>query len=58
LYIDVRINNNKPTHAMKDLLRIKIWVYDFDGSKSNRTEIGYFKSIEEAKQEGWKVEVQ
>ena len=43
---------------MKDLLRIKIWVYDYDGSKSNRTEIGYFKSVEEAQQEGWKIEVQ
>lgn len=42
---------------MKDLLRIKIWVYDYNGSKSNRTEIRYFNTIEEAEAISWKQEI-
>lgn len=38
-------------------IRVKIWPYDYDGSKSNMTFICYVTSLEEAAKKGWKYEI-
>lgn len=41
----------------QNLIRVRIWPYDYDGSKSNLTYVCYVASIEEAESKGWKYEL-
>lgn len=42
---------------MKDLIRVRIYLFDYNGSKSSRTEIRYVETLEEASKMGWKYEI-
>lgn len=40
-----------------ELIRIRVWAVDFDGTKSERTAVQYVESLEEAAKSGWKYEL-
>ena len=40
-----------------EFIRVRVYLFDFNGQKSNRTEVRYVKSIDEAKKIGWKFEI-
>lgn len=40
-----------------ELLRIRVWPFDFDGSKSDMSYVGYFKTEGDAKNVSWKYEL-
>jgi hypothetical protein len=39
------------------LIRVRIYPFDFDGSKSNMDYVCYVSSLEEAASKGWKFEL-
>ena len=40
-----------------ELIRVRIFPFDFDGSKSNRDYICYVNTLGEASKKGWKFEI-
>ena len=40
-----------------ELIRVRIFPLDFDGSKSDRDYVCYVKSLKEASEKGWKYEL-
>jgi hypothetical protein len=40
-----------------ELIRVRIYPIDFNGSKSNMTYVCYVKDIKEAEKLGWKYEL-
>ena len=42
---------------MKKLIRVRIYLFDFNGAKSNRTEVRYVANESEADLMGWKYEI-
>lgn len=45
------------TNTTETLIRVRIYPFDFDGSKSNMTYVCYVKSLEDAEKKGWKYEI-
>lgn len=41
---------------MENLKRFRCYIKDYDGSKSNRTEVRYVEKREEIENEYWKIE--
>ena len=41
---------------MKNLIRVRVWIKDFTGN-TNRTEVRYVETLEEAEKLGWKYEI-
>jgi hypothetical protein len=39
------------------LIRVRIYPFDFDGTKSKMTYVCYVKTLEEAAAKGWKYEI-
>lgn len=42
---------------MKNLIRVRIYPFDYDGSRSNRDYVTYVEKIEDAEKLGWKYEL-
>lgn len=42
---------------MKDLIRVRIWPLDYNGTKSNMTYVTYVNSLKDAEKLGWKYEL-
>jgi len=42
---------------MENLIRVRIYLFDFNGAKSNRTEVRYVTNESEAESMGWKYEL-
>ena len=41
----------------QELIRVRIYLFDFDGAKSNRTEVRYVDTLEEAEKLGLNYEI-
>lgn len=41
----------------EELIRVRIYPFDYDGSKSYMTYVKYVKTLEEAEKLGWKYEL-
>ena len=44
-------------NTSEKVIRVRIYPFDFDGSKSYMTYVCYVKSLEEAATKGWKYEI-
>ena len=47
----------KTTTTSQELIRVRISLFDYDGTKSNRTEVRYVETLEEAEKMGWDYEI-
>lgn len=55
MYICTQITTTK-LKKMENLIRVRVWIKDFEGN-TNRTEVRYVISLEEAATLGWKYEL-
>ncbi len=54
------MENNTKTENMNNeskYIRVRVWLRDFDGTKTNRDEVRYFESLEEVDGKFWKWEL-
>lgn len=42
---------------MENLIRVRVWEYDYNGGKTNRDYVCYVETLEEAERLGWKYEL-
>jgi len=54
--IVISLHCKQKQNDMKDLIRIRVWLRDFQGNTS-RTEVRYVETLEEAETLGWKYEL-
>ena len=47
----------KAATTSQELIRVRISLFDYDGTKSNRTEVRYVETLEEAEKMGWDYEI-
>lgn len=51
------IMTNSVTAPLSSLIRVRIYQFDYDGTRSQRSYVTYVEAIEEAEKMGWKYEL-